>query len=64
MNATLPNQEFKDLRWGTSMPIALKTGSQIVQVRARGLCSLIVVDPQRPQEQVPDNVLLLQGSFS
>ena len=54
MNAYQPAQEYNDLRWGTMMPVPLMIGSRLVQVRARGLCSLTVQDTQRLQAQVPD----------
>jgi membrane protease subunit (stomatin/prohibitin family) len=49
-----PAQEYDNLRWGTGMPIPLMIGSQLAQVRARGTCSLIVMDIQQLQQQVPD----------
>ncbi len=54
MNAYRPAQEYNDLRWGTMMPVPLMIGSRLVQVRARGICSLTVQDIQRLQAQVPD----------
>src|SRR5512134_2746284 len=47
-------QEYKDLRWGTMTPIAVRVGSRIVQLRARGTCSVRVRDVQALQEQIPD----------
>jgi membrane protease subunit (stomatin/prohibitin family) len=54
MTTYQPAQEYNDLRWGTGMPIPLMIGSQLAQVRARGTCSLMVIDIQRLQQQVPD----------
>lgn len=54
MNAYQLAQEWNDLRWGTVMPVAVMIGSKLVQVRARGSCSLAVTDPARLEEQVPD----------
>jgi membrane protease subunit (stomatin/prohibitin family) len=48
------NQEIKDLRWGTRMPVALMIGSDFFEVRARGTISLVVKDVQRLQAKVPD----------
>jgi membrane protease subunit (stomatin/prohibitin family) len=48
------NQEYNQLFWGTRMPATVMIGSDIVEVRARGNYSLIVKDPQKLQEQVPD----------
>ncbi|MCE1253706.1 MAG: SPFH domain-containing protein [Anaerolineae bacterium] len=39
------SQEFSDLRWGTMMPVMVKIGDNIVQLRARGTFSVIVSDP-------------------
>ena len=47
-------QEWNDLRWGTAMPVTVKIGSNFVEVRARGNCSLAVTSPARLEEQVPD----------
>ncbi len=52
MNAYNVGQEYNNLRWGTMMPIALSVGSQFVQVRARGTCSVMVQDVERFQQQV------------
>ena len=49
-----PEQEFNDLRWGITMPITLMVGSNLVRLRARGSCSLTVVDVQRLKKPVPD----------
>ena len=49
-----PAQEYNNLRWGTGMPIALKVGSQFVQVRVRGTYSLLVRDIQQLQQHVSD----------
>jgi membrane protease subunit (stomatin/prohibitin family) len=54
MNPYSCNQEYNDLFWGTRMPVAVMIGSDIVELRARGDYSLIVKDPQKLQEQVPD----------
>ncbi|HEY5157621.1 MAG TPA: SPFH domain-containing protein [Anaerolineales bacterium] len=54
MNAYQLAQEWNDLRWGTVMPVAVMIGSKLVQVRARGSCSLAVTDPSRLEEKVPD----------
>ena len=54
MNAYQLAQEWNDLRWGTVMPVAVMIGSKLVQVRARGSCSLAVTDPARLEEKVPD----------
>ncbi len=54
MTTYQPAQEYNDLRWGTGMPIALLVGSQFVQVRARGTCSLVLQDIHQLQQQVPD----------
>jgi membrane protease subunit (stomatin/prohibitin family) len=54
MNAYQLAQEWNDLRWGTVMPITVMISSKLVQLRARGICSLAVTDPSRLEEQVPD----------
>jgi len=54
MNAYQLAQEWNDLRWGTVMPVTVMIGSDLVQVRARGSCSLAVTDPSRLEEKVPD----------
>ena len=54
MNLYQSGQEINEIHWGTAMPIALKVGSQFVQLRARGTCSLVVQDIQQLQQQVPD----------
>ncbi len=47
-------QELNDLRWGTIMPVMLMIGSKLVEVRTRGTCSIVVTDPMKLEEQVPD----------
>jgi membrane protease subunit (stomatin/prohibitin family) len=47
-------QEFKDLRWGTGMPVAVLVGGQVVQARAYGTCAVVVTDPVQLAEHVPD----------
>jgi membrane protease subunit (stomatin/prohibitin family) len=47
-------QEWNDVRWGTVMPVVVMLGSKVVQMRARGSCSLAVTDPLRLEEKVPD----------
>jgi membrane protease subunit (stomatin/prohibitin family) len=54
MNAYQLAQEWNDLRWGTVMPVTVMIGSKLVQVRARGICSVAVTDPARLEEKVPD----------
>jgi membrane protease subunit (stomatin/prohibitin family) len=54
MNAYQLAQEWNDLRWGTVMPVTVMIGSKLVQVRARGICSVAVTDPVRLEEKVPD----------
>jgi membrane protease subunit (stomatin/prohibitin family) len=54
MNAYQLSQEWNDLRWGTVMPVVVMISSKMVQVRARGSCSLAVTDPRRLEEKVPD----------
>ena len=54
MNAYQLAQEWNDLRWGTVMAIKVMIGSKLVQLRARGICSLAVTDPSRLEEHVPD----------
>ena len=53
MNAYQLDQEWKDLRWGTVIPVAVMIGSKVIQVRARGCCSLAVTEPERLEEKVP-----------
>ena len=47
-------QEYKDIRWGTLMPVDVMVGSTYAQVRAFGLVSVRVVDPAQLEAQVPD----------
>jgi len=54
MTAYQVSQEWNDLRWGTVMPVAVMISSKLVQLRARGSCSLAVTDPSRLEEKVPD----------
>jgi membrane protease subunit (stomatin/prohibitin family) len=54
MNVYQLAQVWNDLRWGTVMPVAVMIGSNLVQVRARGSCSVAVTDPSRLEAQVPD----------
>jgi membrane protease subunit (stomatin/prohibitin family) len=54
MNAYQLAKEWNDLRWGTVMPVTVMIGSKLVQVRARGICSVAVTDPARLEEKVPD----------
>jgi membrane protease subunit (stomatin/prohibitin family) len=54
MNTYQLAQEWNDIRWGTVMPVTVMIGSDLVQVRARGSCSLAVTDPSRLESQVPD----------
>jgi len=48
------SQEWNDLRWGTVMPVVVMIGSKLVQLRARGSCSVAVSDAARLDEKVPD----------
>jgi membrane protease subunit (stomatin/prohibitin family) len=54
MNAYQLTQEWNDLQWGTVMPVTVMVGSDIVQLRARGSCSLAVSDPLKLEQKVPD----------
>ena len=54
MNAYQSGQEWNDLRWGTVMPVTVMIASKLVEVRARGICSVAVADPARLEEKVPD----------
>jgi membrane protease subunit (stomatin/prohibitin family) len=54
MNNSLQAPELENLRWGTMMPIALRIGSQFVQVRARGSYTLLIQDRSRFQSQIAD----------
>jgi membrane protease subunit (stomatin/prohibitin family) len=54
MNTYQLAQEWNDIRWGTVMPVTVMIGSDLVQVRARGSCSLAVTDPSRLEAHVPD----------
>jgi membrane protease subunit (stomatin/prohibitin family) len=47
-------QEFNDLLWATSMPITVMLGGQLVKVRVRGICSVVVVDIALLQEKIPE----------
>jgi membrane protease subunit (stomatin/prohibitin family) len=47
-------QEFNDLSWGTPMPIMLRLGSEIVSLRARGIWSIVVSNPQLFKERAGD----------
>lgn len=55
MNTYQDIQEFNDLLWGTPAPIMTMVNSQLVQLRARGSCSLTVKDASLLQEKVPDS---------
>jgi len=55
MNTYHEHQEFNDLLWGTPAPIMTMVNSQLVQLRARGSCSLIVNDASLLQEKMPDS---------
>ena len=48
------NQTLDDVRWGTPMPVAVQIKGQIVQIRARGTCSLAVTDTVPLAAQIPD----------
>jgi membrane protease subunit (stomatin/prohibitin family) len=48
------SQEWNDLHWGTVMPVTVMINSKLEQVRARGSCSLAVIDPERLEAKVPD----------
>lgn len=52
MNTNPFAQEYNDLRWGTLMPVWVKVGAEVVQVRARGTCSVSVVDPSKAAGEV------------
>ena len=54
MSTYSANQEIKDLLWGTPMPIAARINAEMVLVRIKGSCSLIVNDAGLLQEKLPD----------
>ena len=54
MAAYAKDQEFRNLRWGTGMPVLTQIGGEIVQARARGNCAVAVADPALLTEKVPD----------
>jgi membrane protease subunit (stomatin/prohibitin family) len=54
MNVYQLAQEWNDLHWGTGMPVTVMIASKLVQVRARGSCSVAVADPALLEEKVPD----------
>jgi len=44
MSSYAINQTFKDVPWGTPMPIAARLGGNMTMLRMRGLCTLVVTD--------------------
>ncbi len=48
------NQELSDIRWWTGMPTALMVGSEIIQVRARGIATLAIVDADKAATVISD----------
>jgi membrane protease subunit (stomatin/prohibitin family) len=54
MNAYQLAQEWNDLQWGTVMPVTVMIGSELVQMRARGICSVAVSDPLQLEQKIPD----------
>ena len=53
------NQAFDDLLWATPMPVMVLLGGEPAQVRGRGKCSLVVVDPAALAEKVAEVDALL-----
>jgi membrane protease subunit (stomatin/prohibitin family) len=47
-------QEFKNIRWGTVMPVAVMIGTEIKEVRARGNFSVAVSNPALVEQAVSD----------
>ncbi|MFN8597941.1 MAG: SPFH domain-containing protein [Anaerolineae bacterium] len=58
MTSYTHHQTLNDIRWWTGMPVALRVGGNIVQVRARGSVILTVTDAARLSAQVanPDDL--------
>lgn len=52
MTSYTHHQTLNDIRWWTGMPVALRVGGNIVQVRARGSVILTVTDAARLSAQV------------
>jgi membrane protease subunit (stomatin/prohibitin family) len=54
MAAYQKGQAFNTLRWGTGMPVTVLVGGQVSEVRARGTYAMVVSDPAKLAEQVPN----------
>jgi len=52
-------QEFNDLLWATPVPIIVMINSQMAKLRLKGNCAVIVIEPNKLQEQAPDSKALL-----
>ncbi len=48
------SETFDDINWGTRMPVMAMIASSIVQIRARGVFSVMVNDPAKLAAQVPE----------
>jgi membrane protease subunit (stomatin/prohibitin family) len=48
-------QEFDNILWGTTTPVLLTLGSRIIQIRARGSCSVAVNNPQVFSQMLGDS---------
>ncbi len=54
MTTYTTHQTLNDIRWWTGMPLTLKVGGQIVQVRARGTVALTVTAADKLSAQIPN----------
>jgi len=48
-------QEFENIFWGTTTPVLLTLGYVIVQIRARGSCSVAINNPQIYTQMLGDS---------
>ena len=48
-------QEFENIFWGTTTPVLLTLGNVIVQIRARGSCSVAINNPQIYTQMLGDS---------
>lgn len=48
------SQALEPIFWGTLSPVMLMLAGNVVQVRVRGNCSLVVIDPDNAEQSLPD----------
>ena len=54
MSVYKASETVDNLNWGTRMPVMAMIASSIVQIRARGVFSVMINDPDKLAAEVPD----------